>query len=105
MAGIFRVNMSDLSVRREEPIEAYRDLGGRALTSAIVADEVPPNCHPLSADNRLVFAPWVADGNRGTLFGPFVRRSQKPADTNDQRSQFRRNGRDPSEHVRHPRRS
>ena len=62
MAAIFRVNMSDLSVSREETGEIYRHLGGRALTSAIVADEVPPNCHPLSAENRLVLAPGLLTG-------------------------------------------
>jgi len=57
MAVIYRVNMSDRSVRAEQPKDAYKDLGGRALTSAIVADEVPPSCHPLSAENKLVLAP------------------------------------------------
>ncbi len=62
MAVILRVNMSDASVRVEEPGEAYRQLGGRALTSAIVADEVPATCHPLSATNKLVIAPGVFTG-------------------------------------------
>ncbi len=59
MAVIYRVNMSDLTVRTEKPGEAYRELGGRGLTSAIVANEVPASCHPLSADNKLVIAPGV----------------------------------------------
>ena len=62
MAVIYRVNMSDLSVRAETPSEAYRDLGGRALTSALVADEVPPTCHPLAAENKLVVAPGILTG-------------------------------------------
>jgi len=57
MPVIYRVNMSDLSVRAEEPREGYGELGGRGLTSAIVAGEVPPSCHPLSAENKLVLAP------------------------------------------------
>ncbi len=59
MAVIYRVNMSDLTIRSEEPGDAYRELGGRGLTSAIVADEVPATCHPLSAANKLVIAPGI----------------------------------------------
>ena len=39
---------------KEEPMGDYAGLGGRALTSAIVSKEVPPTCHPLGADNKLV---------------------------------------------------
>ncbi len=42
---------------REEPLGVYEGLGGRALTSAIVSQEVPPLCHPLGEDNKLVIAP------------------------------------------------
>jgi aldehyde:ferredoxin oxidoreductase len=44
------------------PMGAYAGLGGRALTSAIVAAEVPPLCHPLGADNKLVIAPGLLSG-------------------------------------------
>ena len=54
MAVIYRVNMSDLSVRSEEASKTYAELGGRGLTSAIVGAEVPATCHPLSARNKLV---------------------------------------------------
>jgi len=69
MTVIYRVNMSDLTVRAEEPGEAYRELGGRGLTSAIVADEVPPTCHPLSADNKLVIAPGILTGTGAPCSG------------------------------------
>ena len=69
MAVIYRVNMSDLSVRAEEPAEAYRELGGRGLTSAIVADEVAPDCHPLSAANKLVIAPGILTGTGAPCAG------------------------------------
>lgn len=62
MAVILRVNMADQSVRVEEPASVYQELGGRALTSALVADEVPATCHPLSAENKLVIAPGVFTG-------------------------------------------
>ena len=82
MAVIYRVNMSDLSVR-EEPADGsrYADLGGRGLTSMLVADEVPPQCHPLSAENKLVIAPGVLTGT-GAPVGTVsdVRRGAAPPD-------------------------
>ena len=42
MFKIIRVNMSDLSIKVEEIPEAYQGLGGRGLTSAVVAKEVDP---------------------------------------------------------------
>jgi aldehyde:ferredoxin oxidoreductase len=41
---------------------AYALLGGRGLTSRLVHDEVPPLCHPLGADNKLVLAPGLLTG-------------------------------------------
>jgi aldehyde:ferredoxin oxidoreductase len=78
MAGIYRVNMSDLSVRFEEPGETYRGLGGRALTSAMVADEVPPTCHPLSAENRLVLAPGLLTGTGAPCSGRLSAGAKSP---------------------------
>ena len=37
----------------------YEGLGGRGLTSAIVAREVDPGCTPLGPRNKLVFAPGL----------------------------------------------
>jgi aldehyde:ferredoxin oxidoreductase len=70
MAVVYRVNMSDLSVR-EEPFEKsrYDGLGGRGLTSMLVADEVPPQCHPLAAENKLVIAPGVLTGTGAPCAG------------------------------------
>jgi aldehyde:ferredoxin oxidoreductase len=51
------------------PIGAYAGLGGRAMTSAIVAKEVPPLCHPLGADNKLVIAPGLLSGSPGAMTG------------------------------------
>ena len=85
MAVIYRVNMSDLSVVAEQPPEQYAGLGGRGMTSALVADEVPPTCHPLSAENKLVIAPGILTGT-GPLCRPVVGRGQEPADGHDQGS-------------------
>ncbi|WP_448874531.1 aldehyde ferredoxin oxidoreductase family protein [Desulfobulbus propionicus] len=59
---IFRVNMSDLSTKVETVPEAWMGLGGRGLTSTIVAAEVKPTCHPLGKHNKLVFAPGLLSG-------------------------------------------
>lgn len=59
---IYRVNMSDLTVQIEEIPEKWAGLGGRGLTSTIVAAEVPPTCHPLGPHNKLVFAPGLLSG-------------------------------------------
>jgi len=47
----------------------YAGLGGRALTSAIVAKEVPPLCHPLGSDNKLVIAPGLLSGTTAAISG------------------------------------
>ncbi len=59
---IFRVNMSDLSAKVEAVPEGWMGLGGRGLTSTIVAAEVKPTCHPLGKNNKLVFAPGLLSG-------------------------------------------
>lgn len=59
---IIRVNMSDRSYKLEEIPEKYKYLGGRAFTSTLVADEVPPLCHPLGPNNKIVFAPGILTG-------------------------------------------
>ncbi|MCR4413951.1 MAG: hypothetical protein NUV77_16165 [Thermoguttaceae bacterium] len=69
MATIYRINMSDLTVRREEADGDLRELGGRALTSALVAAEVPPTCHALSEENKLVIAPGVLTGTGAPCAG------------------------------------
>jgi aldehyde:ferredoxin oxidoreductase len=51
------------------PLGEYTGLGGRALTSAIVSQEVPPLCHPLGAENKLVIAPGLLSGTTGAMSG------------------------------------
>src|SRR3990172_861440 len=69
MASIFRVNLSDLTVAREEAPEEYALLGGRALTSRVVLREVDPRCDPLGPENTLVFAPGLIGGTAATTSG------------------------------------
>ncbi len=51
------------------PVGDYAGLGGRALTSAIVSKEVPPLCHPLGAENKLVIAPGILSGTAAAQSG------------------------------------
>lgn len=69
MQKIIRVNMTDGSIRFEEVPEKYRLLGGRALTSSIVCDEVAPDCHPLGPGNKVVFAPGIVTGTTAPSSG------------------------------------
>jgi aldehyde:ferredoxin oxidoreductase len=52
-----------------EPIGQYAGLGGRAMTSIVVSKEVDPLCHPLSAANKLVFAPGLLTGSAASTSG------------------------------------
>lgn len=62
MDKILRVNMSTRTVAAEPLPAAYRYLGGRALTSRILLDEVDPTCSPLGPHNKLVIAPGLISG-------------------------------------------
>ncbi len=62
MAKMLRLNMTDRTVALQDLPEAYKLLGGRGLTSAIVHDEVDPQCHALGPSNKLVFAPGIMTG-------------------------------------------
>ncbi len=59
---ILRVNMTTLTGTFEDVPAEWQGLGGRALTSAVVAKEVPATCDPLGKHNKLVFAPGLLAG-------------------------------------------
>ncbi|MCJ7596426.1 MAG: aldehyde ferredoxin oxidoreductase, partial [Desulfobacterales bacterium] len=71
MNKILRINMSAEGGPKatEAPVGEYAGLAGRALTSAIVSKEVPPLCHPLGADNKLVIAPGMLSGTTAAMSG------------------------------------
>jgi aldehyde:ferredoxin oxidoreductase len=52
-----------------DPIGSYEGLGGRALTSSVIAKEVPADCHPLSKFNKLVIAPGLLSGSIAAMSG------------------------------------
>lgn len=62
MRTILRVNMSDLSVKKETLPDKWANYGGRALTDALVFTEVPANADPLGPDNKLVISPGLLGG-------------------------------------------
>ncbi|MBW1802467.1 MAG: aldehyde ferredoxin oxidoreductase, partial [Deltaproteobacteria bacterium] len=51
------------------PLGEYAGLGGRAMTSAVVSREVPPLCHPLGDENKLVIAPGLLSGSIAAMSG------------------------------------
>lgn len=52
-----------------EPLGNYAGLGGRAMTSIVIAKEVHPLAHPLGAENKLVIAPGLLSGTAGSMTG------------------------------------
>jgi aldehyde:ferredoxin oxidoreductase len=55
---ILRINTRTRDFKFED-LGDLAGLGGRALTSRVINREVPADCHPLSAENKLVFAAGV----------------------------------------------
>jgi len=62
MKKIVRINMASGETSMENLSGEYAGLGGRGLTSTIVAREVPPLCHALGPQNKLVVAPGLLAG-------------------------------------------
>jgi aldehyde:ferredoxin oxidoreductase len=57
-----RVNMTNQTVQWEDVPKEYSTLGGRALTSIMVNNEVPATTDPLGCENKLIFAPGYFTG-------------------------------------------
>lgn len=71
MDKILRINMGADGgpAHTTTPVGQYAGMGGRCLTSSVVAKEVPPLCHPLGADNKLVIAPGMLSGTVAAMSG------------------------------------
>jgi aldehyde:ferredoxin oxidoreductase len=69
IAMIYRIDLETQQVTREEGPPEWAGLGGRALTSAIVAAEVPPRAWPLGPENRLVIAPGLLGASGASSTG------------------------------------
>jgi len=59
---IYRIDIKNKKVSKEEIKSTYRLLGGRSLTSKILLDELDPSCEPLGQKNKLVIAPGLLGG-------------------------------------------
>ncbi|MGD1153774.1 MAG: aldehyde ferredoxin oxidoreductase C-terminal domain-containing protein [Syntrophales bacterium] len=68
---IIRINMGASGGPKVSvvPLGEYAGLGGRALTSSVISKEVPPLCHPLGEDNKLVIAPGLLSGTNASQSG------------------------------------
>lgn len=62
MAKLLRINTKTNEFSFEDLSGELNLLGGRALTSKIIRKEVPPTCHPLGPDNKLVVATGILSG-------------------------------------------
>jgi len=71
MDRILRINMGAEGGPKVSvvPLGEYAGLGGRAMTSSVISKEVPPLCHPLSEDNKLVIAPGMLSGTSASQSG------------------------------------
>ncbi|EMS81493.1 aldehyde ferredoxin oxidoreductase family protein [Desulfotignum phosphitoxidans] len=63
MGKLLRINTREKTLNFEKTTDAYAGLGGRALTSKLILDEVPATCHPLGKANKLIFAPGILAGS------------------------------------------
>lgn len=63
MSKILRINTANRSYTFEDVPTELAGLGGRALTSRMVLNEVPGTCHPLGAANKLIIAPGILSGS------------------------------------------
>jgi len=57
----YRINMATLVISEDEGTP-YQGLGGRALSSRIIEEEVEPNSHALGDGNKLVFVTSLLSG-------------------------------------------
>lgn len=67
--SFIRVNMTAKEIATQAVPEKYTGLGGRALTSLLLNEEVSPNCHPLGESNKLIIAPGLLAGTHAPSSG------------------------------------
>jgi aldehyde:ferredoxin oxidoreductase len=66
---LIRVDMTNQTARIESYPDAWKLLGGRALSARILVEECDPTCDPLGPDNVLVMAPGVLSGTAAPTSG------------------------------------
>jgi aldehyde:ferredoxin oxidoreductase len=78
MGKFLRINTKEKTFNFEEVPEAYVGLGGRALTSKMVLDEVPATCHALGKSNKLIFSPGLLTGSPAANSGRLSAGAKSP---------------------------
>ena len=66
---IFRINIREKQVLKQEIPKKYYLLGGRGLTSRILLDEIDPTCRPLGPKNKLIISPGLLSGTPAPCSG------------------------------------
>ncbi len=71
MDKILRINMGAEGDPKAnvESLGNHEGMAGRGMTSSIISKEVPPLCHPLGEDNKLVIAPGLLSGSAASQSG------------------------------------
>ena len=71
MEKILRIDMGAAGGPRATVTDRgeYAGMGGRGMTSMVIATEVPPECHPLGPENKLVIAPGLLAGSAASTSG------------------------------------
>lgn len=62
MGRLLRIDLEKKKYSLEDASSDYTNLGGRALSSQIIANETPPTSDPLGPENKLVFAAGILAG-------------------------------------------
>lgn len=75
---ILRVNLNTGKLSQEAVPLKYERLGGRALTSRILLDEVDPVSQPLSPKNKMILAPGLLGGTTAPCCGRLSIGSKSP---------------------------
>jgi aldehyde:ferredoxin oxidoreductase len=78
MSKILRINTKSKTYKFEDVPEELVALGGRALTSRMVLNEVPATCHPLGQANKIIFAPGLLSGSPAANSGRLSAGSKSP---------------------------
>ncbi|MBI5842277.1 MAG: aldehyde ferredoxin oxidoreductase [Chloroflexi bacterium] len=60
---VWRVNVREQTLNREDVPQTWSRLGGRGLLARILLDEVDAMCDPLGSGNKLIFAPGLLVGH------------------------------------------
>ena len=73
MDKILRINVgaNDGNKYTIESLGEYSGLAGRAMTSTVIAKEVPAKCFPLGEKNKIVFSPGFLSGSSAIQAGRF----------------------------------